>query len=124
MSNPIRWYYLLSSWIFVLSVFYPIHKISTFPLNIIASIGCLEFILNPFNLDNYIKILYILFIHIAPFFWIPYDLSYKTIIYSLLFIIIYLIFILGIRKNVFIIYYELLKEKHKNVYDFIHDRFG
>ena len=123
MTTPIRWYYLLSTWIFILSVLYPFHKISTFPLNILASVGCFEVILNPYN-EHILKNIYILFIHIAPFFWIPWEISPKTLDFALIVVLIYLIFICLINKNCFHIYDKLLKEKHTDVYDFLDDRFG
>ena len=123
MTIPIRWYHLLSTWIFILSVLYPFHKISTFPLNILALVGCFQVILKPFN-EHYLKNIYILFIHIAPFFWIPWEISKKTIKFALAVILIYLIFICLIQDDCFHIYGTLMKEKHTNIYDFLHDRFG
>lgn len=123
MVPPVRWYMLLSSWIFILSLLYPILKISTYPLNLIALVGCFELILNPYN-TNAIKNLYILFLHIAPFYWIPYDFSPATIYLSISTIGIYLVTMLIIRKNPIDAYKDLLIEKHTTVFEFTCDRFG
>jgi hypothetical protein len=123
MAYPIRFHYLLSSWIFVLSCLYPFHKISTFPLNILASVGCFEVILNPYN-EHWIKNAYILALHIAPFFWIPWIISETTLQFAAIVVIIYLLFTAAIQKSCFDIYSILLKERHKGVSEFIGDRFG
>ena len=123
MVPPVRWYMLLSTWIFILSVIYPFLKISTYPLNLMAAVGCLEVILNPYN-KNMLKNIYILFIHIAPFFWIPYDISSRGIYFAAAVIILYLAFIWFIQENPLEIYSALLKEKHENVCEFTRDRFG
>ncbi len=88
-----------------------------------AAVGCLEVILNPYN-KNMLKNIYILFIHIAPFFWIPYDISSRGIYFAAAVIILYLVFIWFIQENPLEIYSALLKEKHENVCEFTRDRFG
>ena len=123
MTYPIRWYYLLSSWIFMLSALYPLHKISTFPLNLIAVIGCHQCIISPFK-EHWLKTLYILFIHIAPFTWIPYEISTKTIIFAIAIIIVYLLGIAFISKDPIYIYKILSKERHTKLHEFLADRFG
>ena len=114
---------LLSTWIFILSVLYPFLKISTYPLNLIAAVGCLQVILNPYN-EHIFKNIYILFIHIAPFFWIPYDISIRSLSFAAAVILLYLIFIALIRENLLEIYSALLKEKHEDICEFTRDRFG
>lgn len=123
MVPPVRWYMLLSTWIFILSVLYPFLKISTYPLNLMAAVGCLEVILNPYN-EHMLKNIYILFIHIAPFFWIPYDISSRSLSFAAAVILLYLTFIWFIQENPLEIYITLLKEKHENVCEFTRDRFG
>ena len=123
MVPPVRWYMLLSTWIFILSTMYPFTRISTYPLNLIAVVGCFEVILNPYN-EHMLKNIYILFIHIAPFFWIPYDISARSLFFAALVILVYLAFIWSIEENPLKIYSALLKEKHETVCDFMADRFG
>ena len=123
MAPPVRWYMLLSSWIFIISLLYPILKISTYPLNLIALVGCFEVILNPFN-TNAIKNIYILFIHIAPFSWIPYDFSPATMYLTISTIVIYLLAMLALQKNPIDTYQDLLVEKHTTVFEFTCDRFA
>ena len=88
-----------------------------------AVVGCFEVILNPYN-EHVLKNIYILFIHIAPFFWIPYDISARSLSFAALVILLYLAFIWSIRENPLKIYSALLKEKHETVCDFMADRFG
>jgi len=123
MVPPVRWYHLLSTWIFLLSLAHPVSKLPTFPLNVLASVGCLEVILNPYN-EHLLKNIYILFIHIAPFFWIPYDVSMGALQFGAAVIAAYLAFIVAVGENPFHIYQVLLKERHKTAQEFLRDRFG
>jgi len=120
---PIRWYLLLSSWIFILSVLYSFHKISTFPLNLLALPGIIQIFFNPFK-KNLIKNIYILFIHLSPFLWIPYDFSSVSLIFCMAIIIVYLIFILSMETDPFSIYYRLFNENHSSTKEFLNQRFG
>jgi len=121
MVPPVRWYHLLSAWIFILSALYPIHKISTFPLNVLALSGCLEAFVNR---EHVLKSIYILFIHLAPFAWIPYDLSRPVIGFALATIAVYVIFIYAIKEQPVDIYRAILSERHTTIGAFLADRFG
>jgi len=123
MVPPVRWYYLLSSWIFLLSLLYPIIKLPIFPLTAIASVGCVEVILNPYN-EHMLKNLYILFIHIAPFFWIPVDFSTEALQFAAATIGVYLAFLFAVGENPIHIYTVLLRERHITAKEFLRDRFG
>ena len=123
MVPPVRWYYILSTWIFILSALFPVIHIPTFPLNLMASVGCFEIILNPYN-ENLVKNLYILFIHIAPFFWIPYDLSVNAFQVGATVILLYLLFITILGENPIHVYMTLLKENHATAAEFLKDRFA
>jgi hypothetical protein len=123
MVPPVRWYYILSTWIFLLSTLYPLLPLPTFPLNVMASVGCFEIILNPYN-ENLLKNLYILFIHIAPFFWIPVDLSMEAFQFGGAVIVAYVLFIYALGENPLHVYRVLLKERHRTAAEFLRDRFG
>lgn len=123
MVPPVRWYHILSTWIFLLSTLYPVLQLRTFPLNVMASVGCFEIILNPYN-ENLVKNLYILFIHIAPFFWIPFDVSTEAFQFGAAVIAAYLAFVVALGENPFHIYWVLLKERHQTAREFLRDRFG
>ena len=122
-ERPVRWYLLLSTWIFILSVLYPLHQISTFPLNLMALVGCIDVLSNPFK-ETCIKNIYILFIHLAPFLWIPYDLSYVPMAFALFVVIVYLVFILFQKTDPFSVYYKLNHEHHTGLEQFLEERFG
>lgn len=94
-----------------------------FPLICVALPGCFEVILNPYN-EHAVKNLYILFIHIAPFLWIPYDLSIGAVRFSVAILCLYIIFIFVIGENPIHIYDLLLKENHPTAQAFVRDRFG
>ena len=123
MVPPVRWYHLLSTWIFLLSTTQPLLKLPTFPLNVMASVGCLEVILNPHK-EHWLKNAYILFIHIAPFFWVPYDLSTRAFAFGAGVIVTYLLFIWSIGENPIHVYRVLLNENHPRLSQFTRDRFG
>ena len=88
-----------------------------------ASVGCFEIILNPYN-ENLVKNLYILFIHIAPFFWIPVDLSLGALQFGAAVILAYVAFIFALQENPLHVYMVLLKEHHHTAQEFLRDRFG
>ena len=123
MVPPVRWYHLLSTWIFLLSAAYPIHQISTYPLNILALVGCLEPILNPHR-ESAGKNIYIIGLHLLPLLWIPYDISAKAFQFAFFVGGAYLIFVTGIGENPFHIYSILLKENHPTFKEFTCARFG
>ena len=127
MVPPVRWYMLLSTWIFIISVLYlilyPLMQISTYPLNLMASVGCLEVVLNPYN-EHALKNIYILFIHIAPFFWVPYDLSFVALLFAVCVTAVYLICMKLIGEYPLEIYGALLQERHETFHEFTRDRFG
>ena len=70
------------------------------------------------------KNLYILALHIAPFFWIPRDLTKITVEICIVFVIVYLLFIAALQENVFHVYLTLLDEDHPTAAQFVCDRFG
>jgi hypothetical protein len=123
MVPPVRWYHLLSTWIFLLAAVYPIIKLPMFPLICIASVGCFESILNPYN-EHVIKNLYIMLIHLTPFAWIPYDLSRGAFEFAGAIIVLYVAFIFVIGENPIHVYKVLLQEQHRTAQEFLRDRFG
>lgn len=123
MVPPVRWYYIFSTWIFLYSAAYPLHHISTFPLNVLALVGCLEIILNPHK-ESWVKNLYILLLHLLPFLWIPYSLSLETLGYSAIFTCLYLVSMIFLNESVIHIYRVLLDEDHPIYTQFLCDRFG
>jgi len=118
---PVRWYHLLSTWIFLFACFHPLLKVPAFPLILLAAPGCLEVILNP--KEHWLKNAYIIFIHLAPFAWIPYDLSPRAFMVAAAVIATYLVFMAVIGKNPLEAYSDLLKEDHKTLVQFLGDRF-
>lgn len=123
MVPPIRWYYIFSSWIFLLSVAYPIHAISTYPLNVLALSGCFEILLNPHK-EHWTKNIYILALHILPFLWIPYSFSTSSMYFAVGSGLSYLMFVGLLEEDPIHIYSELFKENHPTFAAFIADRFG
>lgn len=120
MVPPVRWYHLLSTWIFVVSALYPIHKISTMPLNLMALVGITTLKLS----ESSMKSLHIILLHLLPFLWIPWDFSTKVWILFVLTIIAYFILIKILEENPFDIYTVLDKEEHKTYGEYVNARFG
>ena len=123
MVPPVRWYYILSTWIFILSTLYPLHGISTYPLNLMALVGCFEIVLNPHR-ESAIKNAYILFIHLAPFLWIPRILSSQSLLFAAAVIGLYLILLVALDEDPIHVYTTLLDENHPTARAFLRDRFG
>ena len=84
----INWLDVFSNWIFLASITYPIHRISTFPLNVLAEPVAIKLFFVRKN-DIILQQIISLIIHFLPFFIVPYDLSCRTIYWNILFIIIY-----------------------------------
>jgi len=123
MVPPIRWYYIFSTWIFLLSAAYPLHDISTYPLNVLALPGCFEILINPHK-AHWTKNLYILALHILPFLWIPYSFSAISIYFAAGSGVSYLVFVGFLEEDPIHIYSELFKENHPTYRAFVSDRFG
>ena len=120
MVPPVRWYHFLSAWMFILSALYPLHRISTYPLVLLSTVGCIEVFRNTI----FLKSLIILALHLSPFLWIPYELSTTTFAFTLTIIILYLVFIQSLGETPYNIYMTTLSEKHKNIQEFIYERIG
>lgn len=123
MVPPVRWYHLLSAWILLLSILYPLHKISTFPLNILALSGCYAVIADPFK-EHPVKNIYIMLVHLAPFLWIPYDVSKGAIGFALIVIALYCVFMAAIDEQPVDVYRAVFSEHHTTINEFIEARFG
>ena len=111
--------YLFSTWIFVASALYPIHKFSTFPLNLLALIGFYETNMN----DSSLKNLYNAFLHIGPFLWIPYSFSDETFLFCACLLLIYLITMTVLKVNCYEVYDNLVQQRHPTFEDFVEARF-
>ena len=91
MLNP----YIVSTWVFILSLLYPLHGISTFPLNIVCLLGLLTSRFTNFSYSSF----YHYFSHLGPFLWIPWVFSIETIILFLVTFVLYIIFMFILFKN-------------------------
>jgi len=120
MVPPVRWYHFLSVWMFILSVLYPLHRISTYPLLLLSTVGCIE----AFRDNIFEKKLIVLALHLLPFLWIPYELSTITFAFTFTIIILYLVFIQALGETPYNIYKTSLSEKHKTIQEFIYERIG
>jgi len=121
--GSVRWYMLFSAWIFIASVFYPYHKISTFPLNCLALLGFAEVIGKPW-IESPVKRVFLVLIHTLPFLWIPMDFGYKTLFYNALFAISYLTFMNLMNLSVLRTYMTVMYENHKTFREYLRVRIG
>ena len=120
MVPPVRWFHLLSAWIFILSVLYPFHKISTFPLNLLALVGITTLKAS----ESFWKSLHIVLIHLLPFLWIPYVINKESITLFFGAIFCYLIFINYLQEDPIHIYSVLDKENHTTYREYLEVRLG
>jgi hypothetical protein len=120
MVPPVRWFHLLSSWIFITSLLYPLIKISTFPLNLLALVGIFTLKAS----ESLEKGLHILIIHLIPFLWIPYVINKESIILFFGIIVGYLTLMHCIHEDPIDVYTVLQKEEHKTYREFLNARFG
>ena len=104
MINP----YIISSWTFVASLLYPLHGITTFPLNIVCAGGVIGSKFNELSYRTY----YSIFSHLGPFLWIPWTITYESIILFLFVFYIYtLLMLLVFKKNPLDYYIENAEKK-------------
>ena len=120
MVPPVRWFHLLSTWIFILSALYPFHKISTFPLNILALVGITTLKAS----ESSWKSLHIVLLHLLPFLWIPYVINKESIILFFGVIIGYFIFMNYLQEDPIDVYRVLQDEEHKTYREYVVARFG
>jgi hypothetical protein len=120
MVPPVRWFHLLSTWIFIISALYPFHRISTFPLNLLALVGILTLKAS----ESFMKSLHIVIIHLTPFLWIPYTVNRESIVLFLGVIFAYLVLMAFLRENPFHVYATLEKEEHTTYKEYLECRFG
>lgn len=120
----INWLDVFSNWIFLASITYPIHRISTFPLNVLAAPVAIKLFFVRKN-DIILQQIISLIIHFLPFFIVPYDLSCRTIYWNILFIIIYAIVMYIKKINIFDVYHTIFnkKNKYKTINEYIKSRF-
>jgi len=111
--------YLFSTWIFISSALYPLHGISTFPLNLLALLGLYE---TDFS-DSLFKNIYNGFLHLGPFLWIPYSFSDESLLFTFLLLLAYLLTLSALQINCYTVYDELVQQKHKTAEEFIKARF-
>ena len=110
---PVRWFHLLSYWILILSCLHPFLHIPTYPLNCLAAVGCYKFIRDPFAHSLLYNVVIILGVHLAPFAWIPYDVSEHALRVACAVIVAYFFFIhVVMRRTVREIYETVLYHEH------------
>jgi hypothetical protein len=111
--------YLFSTWIFIASALYPLHGISTFPLNLIAILGFYEIDFS----EALFKNIYNGFLHVGPFLWIPYSFSDESLLFTVALLLTYLLTLSALQINFYTVYDTLLQQKHETAEEFIRARF-
>ena len=121
----VKWYKIFSFWIFILSILSALHILpySTFPLHVVALIGILE-MEHYFPHESYWKYVTILGLHVAPFLWVSYSFSIKTIMACLFWVLVYIAFMAINKYSIIKAYTKLLQEKHIVFSQFTMSRFG
>ena len=111
--------YLFSTWIFIASALYPLHGISTFPLNLLALLGLYEIDFN----ESLFKTTYCTILHLGPFLWIPYSFSDESLMFAACLLLTYLITLAVLGINCYHTYDTVVRKKHKTDAEFINERF-
>ena len=117
----VRWYYMLSPWIFLLSATVVVHGQPTYPLQLLALVGCLYSILTPWP-QPFWKHVIIQAIHLLPFLWLSHVINEKAITFGLLVIIAWLLFMIVIGKNPIAVYRQFIEERHTTTYAFVKEQ--
>jgi hypothetical protein len=91
MINP----YLVCTWALLLSLLYPLHGISTFPINLLCFGGIQG---TPLDEISYASA-YNYFMHLGPLFWVPWTFQIESIILCLVFFFVYTTVMLVTFKN-------------------------
>jgi hypothetical protein len=117
----VRWYYMLSPWIFLLSATVLVHGQPMYPLQLLALIGCAYSVLTPWP-QPLLKHVLIQALHLLPFLWLSPILNEKGITFGLLVIIVWLLFMIVIGKNPIAVYRRFIEERHATTYDFVKEQ--
>ena len=120
----INWLDVFSNWIFLASITYPIHGISTYPLNILAipfAIGIL-IRMNYWENNIILKGLLSFIVHFIPFLIVPVDCSMNTLLLNLLFLSLYIIHMYIKNKSILDVYYSIYNDKNKTMQEYINSR--
>lgn len=117
----VRWYYMLSAWIFLLSATVVVHGQPMYPLQLLALIGCVYSVLAPWP-QPLLKHVLIQALHLLPFLWLPQIINEKGITFGLLVIIVWLLFMIVIGKNPIDVYRQFIDERHTTTYAFVQEQ--
>ena len=109
MFNP----YIVCTWAFLVSLLYPLHGITTFPLNILCVGGIMGAKLNELSYATF----YSIFSHIGPFLWVPWIITFESVILCLSVFYFYTLYMLIICKKNPLQYYvdNESRKEHKDL---------
>jgi len=117
MINP----YIVCSWALFLSLLYPLHGISTFPINILCLFGLFGKSLTEISYSS----VYHYFMHLGPFLWVPWTFQIESIILCLSFFFVYSTIMIIFFKNPLDYYLEREKSKKvKEILVYVYKFFG
>jgi hypothetical protein len=98
LLNP----YIVCTYAFIISLLYPLHGISTFPLNVLCFLGILGTKWNEASLGT----AYSIFSHAGPFLWVPWVITAESIFLTVLTFVIYAIGMITFYKHPFDYYID------------------
>jgi hypothetical protein len=119
----LRWYLFLSSWVFLLSATYSLHKQNTYPLQLFCLLG-LAGIPYMALTEPVLKLIFLIFAHLLPFLWLPALINWQGIQFALFIILLYGLIMTFMHKNIFELYYEILTRHHTTTYAFFQEALG
>ena len=119
----LRWYLFLSSWAFLLSATYPLHKQNIYPLQLFCLLG-LTGIPYMALTEPVLKLMFLILAHLLPFLWLPALINQQGIRFALFIILVYALIMISIHKNILELYYEILTRHHTTTYAFFQELLG
>ena len=98
LLNP----YIVCTYAFIISLLYPLHGISTFPLNVLCFLGILGTKWHEASLGT----AYSIFSHAGPFLWVPWVITVESVFLTVSTFVIYAIGMIMFYKHPFDYYID------------------
>ena len=122
MLTKVHWYQVFSNWIFVASVLYPFHKVSTFPLLLLAFPFGVFYLIRKWKSDSFFKLVISCIVHFVPFLFIPRDFTAHAVFLNMLLGVVYVTFMYYNGVSISEVYRKIFSESHKTMKSYFSER--
>ena len=78
--------YIVCTYAFIVSLLYPLHGITTFPLNVLCFFGITGTKWNSMSFGTF----YSIFSHAGPFLWVPWTITFESMILTIIVFLVYI----------------------------------